>query len=416
MIAIDRRTRAAFLARLTASDAAFVVALYLASRAVIAIAFFIVAPHRHAPSYGTAATVSFDVFAHWDGGWFRTVVTHGYDYALDRHEHSIAFFPLYPLVVAAIVHLGIAFAPAAALASNAFFLAMLLVVFDWVRTRHDVTVARWTVATLALMPPALFGAVAYSESLFMLASALALRDFDRDRPLRAAFWAVLASATRVAGIGLAAGFALSALVERRQPRVWLAALLAPLGTVAFMIYQQARFGDALAFVHSEAAWRKLGPSDGWVRIFDDTMIAHRHWILALAFAIAAAVYARTRTRFGATGANLAALALVLVLAKLWRTGNDMKLLFIFVAAYAVARFRARLGVAEFGFALATFALLAAAGDPLSTERYAWATLPFSLALAFLWQRYPRVGYVTLAVGTLQLALWAVNFAQNVFVA
>jgi len=361
--------RVANIGRVFANDTAFVVLMFVISRALILTSFLAIAPHLAAPINGISPVADWKIFAHWDGGWFRTIVTDGYDFTPDHKEHSIAFFPLYPLVVSAIVRLGIAFETVAPLVSNALFLIMLFVVFDWIRTRHGVVVARWTVGTLALLPTSIFGAVAYSESLFMLTSALALRDFERDRPLRAGFWAALASATRFAGIGLAVGFALDAIKRRRPARAWLSIALAPLGVVAFMAFQYASFHDPIAFIQAQNGWHKLGAlSKGWWYVLKPAMIAHGHWIGVLLFVAAAIWYARERRRLGMRGD------------------------------------------AELGYASTAFALILAAGDPWSTERYAWATLPCTIALAFVWQRIPALGFATLVAGSGELVLWSVKFA------
>ncbi len=397
------------------ADFAFVAGVFALGRTLTLLAFA-VAPHLRAPNNGISPVAGWAIFTHWDGVWFRDIATHGYEYARDGGQHSVAFFPLYPAIVALAVHVGFAFAPAATIASNAFFLAMLVVAYGWTRERHGVVVARFTVATLALLPVSIFGSVAYSESLFLLLTTLALRDADRGHRLRAGMWAALASATRLAGLGLAFAFVLDALRRRNDLRAWLAAAIAPLGAVAYIAYQQFRFGDALAFVHTQVGWRKLGfTSTAWPETFASRLVSHHHWVAVLAFAAAAVVYARFRTRLGAPGEIAAAILTVLVWGRLWGVEDNMKLLFLFVGAYAVVRFRRHFTLIELAYATAVYALVLAAWDPISVDRYIWGVLPFSIALAYLWQRYPKLGFATLAFGSLELVVWSLRFAQDVFV-
>lgn len=407
-------TRTRDLSRFAWEDAAFVLAAFVLGRAIVFITFLIVAPKLPVPPGGISPVPGWQIFERYDGVWYHEIATQGYEYARDRAMHSVAFFPLFPLIVTGLVRLGLHVGPAAVFVSNACFFAMLAVAYDWIRTRHGIVVARWAIATLALLPPAIYGAVAYSEALFMLLTALALRDFDRGHTWRAALWSALASATRFAGIALAGAFALDALVKRKPLRAWLAVAIAPLGTIAYAAFQYARFGDPIAFVHTEVGWHRLGLTSQWLLVFDQTMIARHHVAIVAAYVVAAVAYRFVRPRLGRRGDYVAAFLTVAIWGRLWGWQNDMKLLFIFVAAYAVVRFYKYFTIFERGYAAIVFALIAAAGDPFSTDRYAYSMLVGTVALAFLWRRYPSLGYITLALGTGELAIWSLKFAQDFF--
>ncbi|HEV3022559.1 MAG TPA: hypothetical protein VGX76_08825 [Pirellulales bacterium] len=84
----------------------------------------------------------------------------------------------------------------------------------------------------------------------------------------------LATAARPVGIALVAPFAMYLRNEACTLREFLrrAAWLLPLacwGLAAFMIYQQAAFGDPLAFARAQSEWRQTEPPESLVeRVVD----------------------------------------------------------------------------------------------------------------------------------------------------
>jgi hypothetical protein len=67
---------------------------------------------------GFVPTSSLELFTHWDGAWFKQIVTQGYNYVADGKMHNIAFFPVFPLVVRAVMSLGFSFEIAGLLVNN----------------------------------------------------------------------------------------------------------------------------------------------------------------------------------------------------------------------------------------------------------------------------------------------------------
>jgi hypothetical protein len=94
-----------------------------------------------------------------------------------------------------------------------------------------------------------------------------------------AFWpallcGVLITATRNSGIVVVACAAFLALEQRRElgvsAKVWAALALAPLGIVAFAIYQHYVLGDALAWVTTQLRWNRFLTTP-WRTIADEWM-------------------------------------------------------------------------------------------------------------------------------------------------
>jgi hypothetical protein len=134
-----------------------------------------------------------------------------------------------------------------------------------------------------ILPASLFGSVAYPEGLFMLLSALALRDFDARRYPASALWSALAALTRPNGVVLCVAFAVSALAERRGKGALLPAVAALLGALVMIAIGAVRFHDPLAFVHAQQAWRHGigGGFTEWRILLSSGSVSFGHWRLNL---------------------------------------------------------------------------------------------------------------------------------------
>jgi hypothetical protein len=230
---------------------------------------------RLAPSSVRGETYQYagEAYANWDGQWYKRIAAEGYSYRPGQHS-SIAFFPAYPLLGAAVARLA-GCRPEIGLAwvSNGFCLALfgLMSAYATIR-RPDPSgdLATNTVLALALAPPSFFLRMAYSESMFLTLAVLVLIGAARKwHPAVLAALIGVATATRAVGIALIPALVLT--TWRRDPRPIRAALrsacLLPLscwGMAVFMAYQYAAFGDPLAFLHAQASWR-LHPVAGTAR-------------------------------------------------------------------------------------------------------------------------------------------------------
>src|SRR5919199_2906159 len=138
----------------------FVIVMWLLSRLVIVVAMQLLAPLIHISPVTHSGTLPLDftpdfvpknswqLFSHWDGAWYRKIATVGYDYANDGKYHSIAFFPLFPLVSRVVMTLGLPFDVAATLVNNLAFLGALFLLYCWAKERYDINVARWATVVL----------------------------------------------------------------------------------------------------------------------------------------------------------------------------------------------------------------------------------------------------------------------------
>jgi Gpi18-like mannosyltransferase len=244
----------------------FVIAMWFLSRSVIAIGMQLIAPflYHHSLLYQSQESTPFvagfipksgwELFSHWDGEWYTKIATLGYSYADDGEQHSVAFYPLFPLLIRGFMVLGMRSDVAGVLINSLAFLGALVLIYFWVEQRYDTDIAKWTNAVLAWCPFSLFCSVMYTEGLFFLLTASALRYFERGEYIWAAVWGALTTATRGPGVALIPTFLLTAWREKRPPLAYAAGFASALGLLSFSLYCDLRFGDALAFVHVQKGW------------------------------------------------------------------------------------------------------------------------------------------------------------------
>lgn len=324
------------------------------SRAVVVLAMVLAAPHA-----------GIERFAHWDGGWYGAIVAHGYEFVADDKQHSVAFFPLYPLLARAVMLLGIGWPGAGLVVNNACFLGALYLSFAYAARRFGRAAGYWCIVVLCALPQALFTVTTYSEGLFLFASALALWSFDRDDRLTGAL--SLASSTAAKSVGIALTFALivSSIVRRRWDRL-VAALCGLAGVGAFAVYCALRFRDPFAFVHAQHGWRANLGMD-WAA-----------WLAIVQFP------------------SLHNLPLVVVVAG---------------AIVALTRYRRALGLTGCLYVAFALGMVAFAGTPFSADRALYAVLPIPVALGALAREKPWIGYVGVVAALAGLVAQSAAFAR-----
>jgi hypothetical protein len=207
----------------------------------------------------------------WDSVWYLGIADHGYSWAAPGHDatnfrgSSLAFFPLFPLLVRACESTGLSALIAGLLLANvAFFLALVylhrLVAEEW-----GDTASRLALILLALFPTAFFTFAPYTESLFLLASAATLYHCHRRQPMYAGLWLAAALLTRSTGVILL----LPAMVILRPDslRAWLS-FIAPsvIGWSASLGYFASRGIPIPWLLTAQRAWHRglAFPWDGFL--------------------------------------------------------------------------------------------------------------------------------------------------------
>ncbi len=323
----------------------------------------------------------------WDAGFYVSIVEEGY-IASGVPLPNIPFFPLLPLAMYALLPVTGDAVLSGILAANLALLLAAIVFYRLVAMSWGERVADRAVWYLLIFPAALFGSAIYSESLFLLASIAALYFARRGKWWLSGLFAIAATLTRFVGLIVAPMLLLEWLLQQRSEKppgktALLAPLLAPLGTLAFVVYQYFRFGDALAFMHASANWGRVPraaadtiaallarPEQGWPAAILAGQINLNDWfdLLVVAFFMA--------------------LALVLMYQHRWSEG-----MFIWLGAL----------------------IPLSSGLLMSQRRYMWVLFPAYILLA-QWGHRPWLDRLITALFLTGLALFTALFARGYWVA
>jgi hypothetical protein len=219
--------------------------------------------------------------ARWDAVWYLAIANNGYP-----EPERAAFYPLYPLLIAAGGWVTGSRLVAGILISLALFGVALYLLRRLAALELGEGPARLCVWLVALFPASFAFSAIYSESLFLALSVGAVYAARRDRFWLASLLGGLAAATRSAGLVLLVALGLlylygprgsfrrrelpgTGLRARLRPRfalrpdaVWL--LLVPLGPIAFMLHLDAVGGDPLEPFRVQELWLRdwAGPFGG----------------------------------------------------------------------------------------------------------------------------------------------------------
>lgn len=186
--------------------------IYVATRAIAAVFILVTAPGRtvvieelngyHSAVQTTLPADYGTIVTSWDGQWYWDIVLNGYpDRVVDGAGHpvqsALAFFPLYPTLVEAVMALtGLGFEVAAPLTSLLLGAAAVAVVFRLVEQSLDRRRALAAVAMLCCFISAPVLQIAYTESLALLLVATGLLLLRRRRYWLAAVAILLLGLTR----------------------------------------------------------------------------------------------------------------------------------------------------------------------------------------------------------------------------
>ncbi len=215
--------------------------------------------------YPSVARHPFALLTSWDGRWYRMVATRGY-LLVPHHQSDVAFFPLYPALLAALHRAGLSLDAAGLLVDNLGLLVGLAALYELARTWLPADAARRTAVYAAVFPAGYVFSMVYPEGLVIAAMALAAVLATRGRWRAAAVAAAIAALARPEALFLV--LPLAALARNAWPRLdasgrcraLVAVGAAPAAVAGVALYDWRTFGDATAFSTAERAWgRRLSP-------------------------------------------------------------------------------------------------------------------------------------------------------------
>ncbi|MFC7430818.1 MULTISPECIES: hypothetical protein [unclassified Agrococcus] len=261
-------------------------AIWAASRVVSTALLAAFAAAQGANVYTDASPSVVELSTIWDARWYEHVAAFGYPDVLPREadggiaDNAWAFMPVYPMLVRALVRLGLDWELAALgiawIASAAFAVLAHRLLRETI-PRH----ASFALALVLLGPVSPLLQVGYAESLHLALLAGALL------ALRHRSWGMLAALVPLVALarpsGLAVALALVVVLAHavlRRPDAWPTRDRVVLGVMAawalacglaWPAYAAIRTGEPGAYVATELGWRApyvgpmaLVPGTGWV--------------------------------------------------------------------------------------------------------------------------------------------------------
>lgn len=403
--------------------------MWILSRSIIIIAMLGIAPLLPAPPGGIAAEIGWDVFSAWDSSQYQNIATSGYS-SSGQVEPKIAFFPLFPLLIRGGMLSGLSPEIVGTLINNLAFLAALILLYNWVKKSHGLTIAHWSTAILAWCPFSLFGTVIYTEGLFLFLSTAALYAFDRKHYIWTSVFGSLATATRITGLALIPTFLFVAWREKRSLSAYLAGLISSLGIASYSLYCWIKFQAPLAFIDVQlGVWQPAEQTfwgQGWLKMFAQITIGHANWNARylvdpwypLAFCTICSIgywIWHNRKTYKPTQICYSFYVLLLLL---WILAGDplINTLMALGSIYLVWIVRKQLRRLAFFYAVMNFLILFSSGRTVSAERYAYGIVSLPIALGCILAQHPKWGYLTLSFFGLLLLLFSIRFSQHLWVA
>ncbi|MGN6160769.1 MAG: mannosyltransferase family protein [Marmoricola sp.] len=220
-----------------------------------------------------------DGLLNWDGVWYRQIAERGYPQHLPMlhghvRENALAFYPLFPGIVRAVMGVGLSFELAAFLVSLVCGAIASCVLFKLVLDHASRFTAAMAVLGLMFAPMAVIFEAAYTESLALLLLLLALTALGRRRYGWFAFLTLLIALARPMSLPLALVCGVVWIVRWRQrgaepfelrERLALgaAAVWAAFTFALWPAIVGLRTGVLTAYFKTQNAWAHGSGEHGW---------------------------------------------------------------------------------------------------------------------------------------------------------
>jgi hypothetical protein len=196
----------------------------------------------------------------WDTTWYLDVARHGYAHDMGQVGEiytNLAFFPLMPGVMAAAIGIGANPFIAAVVVANLAFGGALWALWALTRGRAGALAADRAVWALALLPPALYCSLAYTEGLALAGAIGAALAAVRDRWAVAGLLAAVAALSRPTGgivVLLLILLAVRGGSRGRWRRIALAVAPSVVAVGAFLAWMALARGSAMLPLEAQRAW------------------------------------------------------------------------------------------------------------------------------------------------------------------
>jgi hypothetical protein len=196
-----------------------------------------------------------NVWGRWDAVHYLDIATYGY------HGTDMAFFPLYPLLIAALGSAMGNHLVAGLVISNVALFFGLLFLYKLVEHEFDRQVARRAIFYISIFPTAVFFSAVYTESLFFMLTVASFYYMRERRWWLAGVIGLFAAMTRVEGVLLIVPFIIEWATSRTKPLSralvdLLPIVLIAVGLALYMSYLWVLNGDPLYFSHVQIHWNR----------------------------------------------------------------------------------------------------------------------------------------------------------------
>ncbi|NOJ80441.1 hypothetical protein BHS06_25285 [Myxococcus xanthus] len=209
----------------------------------------------------------------WDSSWYMRIAQEGYQFAPGQ-QSSVAFFPLYPLLIRAVESLGPNVYQSGVLITLLCGPLALMLFTVWARKLTDEDTALKAGLLMACYPFTLYfyGAM-YSDALFVLLVVAAFLLLERGHLGAAVLVAAVATAARPVAPAVVLGLLVRRLEwKHARGEKWSAVdflpVLSGLGFGAYMLFLWHQFGDPVAFVKVQGSpgWEQIPGWHTWLKV------------------------------------------------------------------------------------------------------------------------------------------------------
>lgn len=203
-------------------------------------------PSKIVENWGNSLVLS------WDGSFYVAISQHGY-----QQSNQPAFFPLYPLLLKPFITIFGVF-----IGSTIFSLITTFIIFlgFYKLSKHffEEKTAKKILPLVALFPGTVVLAMSYSEQIFLIGTIYSFLFFFKKQYAWSGVISILATASRPTGVVLIITLFIAGLIYfiniKKSLKFFIPAIIAPIGTLSYLIYSKIRFNNFFEWHEAEKHW------------------------------------------------------------------------------------------------------------------------------------------------------------------
>jgi hypothetical protein len=241
--------------------------VFLASRVFIFLIGFFSLFFVPKASFFISSDSLLDLFFNWDSVWYISIAEKGFTFVPGEFS-TVAFFPLYPLLIKLFSFVLVNPKIAGYLISNISFFLALFFLHKLISLDYSKSIASKTVFFISIAPLTFFFSIIYSEGLFIFLAILSFYSARKKQWLLASVSGFFLALTNVFGALIIIPLLMEyfdltlknlnlnyfkLLVKKIKPNI-LFLFLPVLGFLAYMLYLFLEFNEPLAFKKALFDW------------------------------------------------------------------------------------------------------------------------------------------------------------------